>query len=167
MFATKVMKRRSSYAIPLQAIQRTDTGYGQRRGSAQPGPGRRLTRGCQMEPASGLIKMNELGNQLQPLFVCQLADRGDACFKTHLAVARFKNDAIVVASLDATVRPQRDGKVHGGSPGMKEVKRPNIYGAPGQVNAGRGGRFNNHSILSGKFPGVSFGLGLWSLSLEL
>src|SRR6187397_1143131 len=101
--------------------------------------------------------MDQLGDQFQAHLACQAVDLGDTGFKRDCAIARFKNDPVVIASLNATMRAQRDREVHSGSARVKEIKRPDVDGTAGKVNSSWGRRFNNHFL---KWTLV---LGLWSL----
>ena len=74
----------------------------------------------------------------------QLVQAIESCFKPDPAILRFQNYAIVVAGFDPHVRAQRECKINGHGARMKQIKRPDVDGAAGQIGAGWGRRFDDH-----------------------
>ena len=67
----------------------------------------------------------------------ELFNAAKVAFKDDVAIARFQDDGIVVARLNAAMGAQGKRKVNGHRAGMKEVERPDIYSSSGQINTSR------------------------------
>src|SRR4029077_10350305 len=58
----------------------------------------------------------------------------------HLGIKRLQTDLIVGKARDLAAGEDVDGKIYGDCAGMKEVKRPEVEGAAGQVHPAGGVR---------------------------
>src|SRR5688572_26788498 len=124
-------------AITDQMIERPDAGNGQGRRTTHTGAGRGLAICDQMKSGGGLKEMDQFRDQLEPFLANQVVNSSELCFKNNFSVARLQNNFAVVASFDAAPGAQRSCKVNRGCLGMKQIQRPDINCAAGQVNAGR------------------------------
>jgi hypothetical protein len=121
-------------AISHQSIQRADTRDCQCGRSGQTGPSRRFAVGDKMKSGGGFEKVYQLGNQLQALLACQVFDGRQLCFKRYFAIARLQHNATVLAGLYRAMSAQRGGEVDRGGAGMKEIQRPDVDGAAGEID---------------------------------
>ena len=64
-----------------------------------------------------------------------------------IGVDRSKLDCAVLAGRDLHVRPQADRGVQRRRAVVKEVERPDVDGAAGQIDAGGSGRSQAHAVI--------------------
>lgn len=66
-----------------------------------------------METSGWLEKMDQLGNQLEPLFANQVFKCREFGLERDFSIARFQDDSSIIARLNAAISAQRGGKVYG------------------------------------------------------
>ena len=161
--------------------QRAADGDVQRRRPGNAGAGRRFAARRQAD-AAGAEAMGQLGQQRQRFVVAQLIER-----QVHLLVGVFRHqlDALVGPRLDPGARPEADRRVERLRAGVKEIERPDVDGAAGQIDSCRSRRRDTHDaiiileaamplatrrdigqFLIGSMPGTSIPVELRSLARE-
>ncbi len=126
------------------ARQGAADGDGQRRGSGNPRARRRLAARGQRRVLQAVVP-GQQREQRQVVAAVQLAPV--FCAGRAIGVHRAQLDVAVVSRGDLDVRPQADRRVQRGRAFVKEVQRPDVDGAAGQVDAGRSGRSQTHGQL--------------------
>src|SRR5690349_2276454 len=101
-----------------------------------------------MKARCRLEEVDQLRDQLEPLFLQQVFDCGKVRFKRDLTVARFEHDTAVVVGLDANAGVKRKGEVNCRGARMEQVKGPDVDGATLQVDSRRCSGFDDHVVLS-------------------
>src|SRR2546425_13262286 len=113
-----------------------------------------------MKPGLGPEEVHHLRNQFQLFVSREVSDAIERALQTNAAVARLKNYSIIVARFDAHTRAQRKRKINGRSAGVKQIQRPDVDGAPREIDTGWGGGFDDHGLerFGGKEPSLTVGL---------